>query len=225
MDPPAKSTDGKFGVEWEPELLSAFLKSQIVLITWHLEKLRDRFRKLDSSERDAHELVMYWEMLRNLEPLVGKAGTDKGLKRAYDEARKLLDEILNPWSGKEEQARDEQKRNSERENNSEREQKEEQAGSAYEKGDDKYIVKVRLTDAQARETFTKIDTNRDDYLSTAEYFKALRRHADVAEILGLPVPRGQESAARTVVQRTFAAIDTNDDKKLSRAEFGAFYCG
>ena len=210
MDPPAKSTDGKFGVEWEPELLSAFLKSQIVLITWHLEKLRDRSRKLDSSE-----LVLYWEMLRNLEPLVGKAGTDKGLKRAHDEARKLLDEISNPWK----QARDEQKRNSEREN------KEEQAGSAYEKGDDKYIVKVRLTDAQARETFTKIDTNRDDYLSTAEYFKALRRHADVAEILGLPPPMSQESAARTVVQRTFAAIDTNDDKKLSRAEFGAFYCG
>jgi len=84
---------------------------------------------------------------------------------------------------------------------------------------------VRLTDAQARQTFTKIDKNRDDYLSMVEYFGALRRHADVAEILGLPPPMSQESAARTVVQRTFAAIDTNDDKKLSRAEFGAFYCG
>lgn len=212
MDPPAKRTDGKFGVQWEPELLSAFLKSQIVLITWHLEKLRDRSRKRESSERDAHEVVMYWDMLRNLEPLVRKAGTDKGLKRAYDEARKLLDEMLNPCSGKEEQAGtgDEQKRNSE----------EAKKGDAS----DKYIVRVRLTDAQARETFTKIDTNRDDYLSTAEYFGALRRHADVAEILGLPVPWRQESAARTVVQRTFAAIDTNDDKKLSRAEFGAFYC-
>ena len=91
----ATSTHGRFGVDWEPTLFDAFVKSQILLIECQLEKsqLYDRYLRSCGSIQN---MVMCYRMLLILKPLVEK---NPRLKIQYDRVSALYNEIMNPRRG------------------------------------------------------------------------------------------------------------------------------
>ena len=68
------TTDGRFGMQWEPKLLTAFCYSQLELVTSYLSKLKERFGNgifgKDVSANDVSDVATCRRTLERLKPLI-----------------------------------------------------------------------------------------------------------------------------------------------------------
>lgn len=90
---PATSTDGKFGVRWEPELTEAFVQLQLARVKSDCKKISARFKDIGTFQSEIlipgilEDLDMCAEIVRCVEPLTRN---DPVLKQEWSEAQLTL---------------------------------------------------------------------------------------------------------------------------------------
>ena len=76
-------------------------------------------------------------------------------------------------------------------------------------------------EAELRQVFACVDVNSDGKLSRAELILRLRKDADLAALLDLPVRVGE--AERAAFEAVFQEMDENDDQEITDNEFVRFF--
>lgn len=76
-------------------------------------------------------------------------------------------------------------------------------------------------EAELRQVFACVDVNSDGKLSRAELILRLRKDADLAALLDLPVRVGE--AERAAFEAVFQEMDENDDQEITANEFVRFF--
>jgi hypothetical protein len=80
-----------------------------------------------------------------------------------------------------------------------------------------------LTTAEARDIFSKLDTNSDGKISMMEFILGVRTDGDIAHRLALPTENHREDESRDIYQHVFGDIDWDTSKDISLEEFLSYY--
>ena len=80
-----------------------------------------------------------------------------------------------------------------------------------------------LTAAEARDIFSKLDTNSDGKISMMEFILGVRTDGDIAHRLALPTEDHREDESRDIYQHVFGDIDWDTSKDISLEEFLSYY--
>jgi hypothetical protein len=81
----------------------------------------------------------------------------------------------------------------------------------------------KLSFREITDIFNTLDKNGDGKITHAEFIIGLKRHAWIAEKLGMPAHVRQEDGSRETYQLSFGMIDNDNSKTIEFKELCAFF--